>query len=338
MTSPDLTLPARPSRERGGLLPGWLTSLALHAALLALVATQLRSCAGSNTDGEAAEGFREVGIRLRPAEGTADSPNDAASPTPAEAAEAPPQPTADALSTGDATDAAEANRDAQPADDGPPTIGPGVGSVTGPMAPPGGAIDAPAGPVADPGALGAAGKRGVTEFFGLRAEAETFVYVVDRSGSMDASREFAIAKREVLASLATLGPKQRFQILFFNDSVKPMTERARMEDGFYYATGFNKTLANQFVSSVVPGGGTQPLTALEAALALKPDAIFFLTDGKKGLTAGDFSALRRLNKHDTRIHCVRFGQGRDTIRDNEITRLASEHDGGYQYRDVRDMR
>ncbi|QDT16185.1 vWA domain-containing protein [Alienimonas californiensis] len=329
---------APPRRERSGLLPGWLTSVVLHAALLALVATQLRSCAGSNSDGEATDGFREVGIRLRATEGTEDGPNAASSPAPATAAtDAPPQPTADPLSNAAAFDAQEANRNTEPTNDAPPALGPGVGSMTGPAAQSGGALDAPLGPVADPGSLGGAAKRGATEFFGLRAEAETFVYVIDSSGSMDPAHEFAIAKREALASLATLGPRQRFQILFFNDTVKPMSERARMEDGFYFATGFNKTLAGQFVGSVVPGGGTQPLVALEAALALKPDAIFFLTDGKRALSPQDFSALRRLNKSNTRIHCVNFGRGRE-LRSGPVAQLAAEHNGGYEYCDVRELR
>ncbi|MFH5803430.1 VWA domain-containing protein [Alienimonas sp. DA493] len=334
---PPTFAPSR--RERSGLLPGWLTSVVLHAALLALVATQLRSCAGSNSDGEAAEGFREVGIRLRSDEGTADSPNPAASPAEATAAtEAPPQPTADPLSSAAEFDAQEANRTAEPTNDAPSTLGAGVGAAAGPPAASGGALDAPLGPMADPGSLGGAAKRGVTEFFGLRAEAETFVYVIDCSGSMDAAHEFAIAKREALASLATLGPRQRFQILFFNDTVKPMTERARMEDGFYFATGFNKTLAGQFVGSVIPGGGTQAVTALQTALELEPEAIFFLTDGKTGLSPGERSTLRRVNKHGTRIHCVKFGHGPDTIRSGEVAQLAAEHNGGYQYRDVRELR
>ena len=323
------------ARDRSGLLPGWLISLALHAALLTLVATQLRSCAGTNTDGEAAEGYREVDIRLRPAEGTAESPNAAASPAPADA-EPTPRPTADPFSTAEATDAREANPDPQ-LTDAAPTLGPGAGPSGGPPAP-GGAFDAPTGPVADPGALGSADKRGVTEFFGLRAEAETFVYVVDRSGSMDAAKEFTVAQREVLGSLATLGPQQRFQILFFSDAVKPMTERARRQDGFYFATGFNKTLAGQFVGSMTPGGGTQSLAALETALEMKPDAIFFLTDGKRTLTPQDFATLRRANKSGTRIHCVRFGREQRELIESEVARLAAEHGGGYQYRSTRTLR
>ncbi len=327
-------------RERVGLLPGWLASVVLHAGLLVLVATQLRSCAGTDSDGEAAEGYRVVGIRLRAADGAADSANPAASPASAQstdAADAPPRPNADPLSTADATDAQEA-RDVKPTNDAPPSIGPGVGAMTGPAAPRGGGFEAPLGPVADPGNLGGAAKRGVTEFFGLRAEAETFVYVVDRSGSMNAATEFAVAKREVIDSVNSLGPKQRFQILFFDDTVKPMTERGRMRGGYYFANGLNKTLAENFVTSVVNGGGTEPLAALTEALAMKPDAIFFLTDGKRGLSPQFFSAIRRLNKHGTRIHGVQFGHGDDTIRSGPVARLASEHGGGYQYRDVTQMR
>ena len=334
--APAAPVPVGHRRERSGLLPGWAASLCLHAALLFFAATQLQSCTGANSDGEATEGFREVGIRLRPSEGTAESPNAAASPAPAEQNAA--RPTADPLSTADAADALDDPAPLEPAEPAVATLGPGPGAGGGPAAPTGGAFDAPTGPVADPGSLGGAAKRGVTEFFGIRAAAESFVYVVDKSGSMDAAAEFAVAKREVLASLDTLGPRQKFQVLFFNGGLAPMEERGRKEGGFYLATNFNKTLARQFVGAQTPGGGTEPLAALEAALELEPDAIFFLTDGKRTLSPGDFSALRRLNRGDARIHCVRFGHGPDTIRDNAINRLASEHGGGYQYRDVRTLR
>ena len=329
--------PAARRERRAGLLPGWAISLVLHAGLLFFALTQLQSCTGADSDGEGTEGFREVGIRLRPAEGAADSPNAASSPAPPSPAPDPVRPTADPLSIDAAADAA-ASSVAATVPDAARTLGPGALSG-GAAAQPGGGFDAPTGPVADPGSLSGAAKRGVTEFFGIRAEAETFVYVIDKSGSMDPRAEFAVAKRELLSSLATLGPRQRFQILFFSDAgaIEAMEERARKEDGFYFATGFNKTLAGQFVGSVSPGGGTDLPAALERALELRPDAIFLLTDGEQKLYAGDYAAVRSANRSGTRIHCVKFGSRRE-LTASAVAKLAAEHGGGYQYRDVKTMR
>ena len=323
------------SADRSATLPGWAISVALHAGLLFLAATQLQSCTGSrSSDGEATEGFREVGIRLRGESPTDDAPDPttaAAAPTAAaEAADA-----ADPLSTADAADAAAHGPAATAQSDAVPTLGPGAGAAggeTSSTAPP-----ATAGEVADPGALASAAKRGVTEFFGIRAEAESFVYVVDCSGSMQGDGEFAVAKRELLSSLATLTPKQRFQIVFFNDAPRPMTERARKEGGFYPATSFNKTLAGQFVASVSAGGGTGQIAALRAALRLEPDAVFFLSDANTPIGAADLAQIRRANRSGARIHCVEFGRGR-LLREGRLAPLAEDNGGGYQYRDVTDLR
>ena len=325
-----MTAPAVP---RTASLPGWAVSVVLHAGLLLFAATQLQSCTGSPaSDGEATEGFREVGIRLRGESATDDAAaTDTAAASPV-AAESPAED--DPLSTADAADAA-ASATAEPSEsDAAPTLGPGLAAG-------GGMSSLPAtetvGEVADPGALASSAKRGVTEFFGIRAEAESLVYVVDKSGSMLGDGEFAVAKRELLASLATLTPRQRFQIIFFSDSPVAMTERARMEDGFYPATAFNKTLAAQFVASVTAGGGTVLMAALRDALELKPDAIFFLSDANSPPSAADLAAVRRLNRGGARIHCVEFGRD-DLLLDGKLEPLARANGGGYEYRNVKKLR
>ena len=53
--------------------------------------------------------------------------------------------------------------------------------------------------------------------------------------------------------------------------------------------------------------------------------------------AGDYAAIRAANRAGTRIHCVRFGTGRE-LTASPVAKLAAEHGGGYQYRDVKTMR
>ena len=323
-----------PAVPRTASLPGWAVSVLLHAGLLAFAATQLQSCTGSpNSDGEATEGFREVGIRLRGESPTDDAPaTDTAAAAP-DAAEADAR--VDPLSTADAADANAASVAEAAATDAPPTLGPGLAAGAG------GPTSLPAtgavGEVADPGALAGAAKRGVTEFFGIRAEAESFVYVVDCSGSMLGDGKFKVAKRELLSSLATLGPRQRFQIIFFNDVPKAMAEKARREDGFYPAIGSNKTGAAQFVASVRADGGTGQVAALRAALELKPDAVFFLSDANSPINARDLAAIRRANRAGSRIHCVEFGRN-DLLLEGKLEALARDNGGGYQYRNVTKLR
>ena len=325
-----MTAPAVP---RTASLPGWAISVVLHGCLLLFALTQLQSCTGADSDGEGTEGFREVGIRLRGESPTDDAPaTDAAAAAPA-VAEAPAA--ADPLSTGEASDAAASAAGETAADDAPPTLGPGLAAGGGETA--AGSTAETLGEVADPGALAGAAKRGVTEFFGIRAEAESFVYVVDRSGSMQADGEFGVAKRELLASLATLGPRQRFQILFFNRTVIRMEEKARVEDGFYPATTYNKTLAAQFVASVTAGGGTEQVGALREALKLEPDAVFFLSDASSPLRAGDLAQIRRANRGGSRIHCVEFGR-QSLITEGKLEPLARANGGGYQFRNVTKLR
>src|SRR3954462_5706706 len=54
--------------------------------------------------------------------------------------------------------------------------------------------------------------------FGIVAKGSKFVYVFDRSGSMEGA-PLAVAKKQLLESLQPLGETQQFEILFFNHRV-----------------------------------------------------------------------------------------------------------------------
>src|SRR3954447_20501329 len=60
-----------------------------------------------------------------------------------------------------------------------------------------------------------------TQVFGLTARGSIFVYVFDRSLSMQGPA-LAAAKRELLTSLSHLKPVQQFQIIFYNEKPKMM--------------------------------------------------------------------------------------------------------------------
>src|SRR4051794_11518780 len=53
-----------------------------------------------------------------------------------------------------------------------------------------------------------------TEFFGIRVQGKTFVYVVDCSGSMSDNSRLLRAKRELRRAVGEMRFPQRFQVLF----------------------------------------------------------------------------------------------------------------------------
>jgi hypothetical protein len=113
-----------------------------------------------------------------------------------------------------------------------------------------------------------------THFFGLGSSGKSFVYVVDCSDSMNDGRKFERACYELLQSIEQLGYDQRYFIILYNDQTYPM-EGGKLVP----ATQDQFDQTRRWVGRVVPGGHTYPLPALLRALALKPDAIYFLSDG-----------------------------------------------------------
>jgi hypothetical protein len=114
-----------------------------------------------------------------------------------------------------------------------------------------------------------------TEFFGIGGYGQTFVYVVDASDSMNERGKFDRARYELLQSIEQLNSDQRYFVIFYNDSAYPMDA-----DEPVFATQNQITDTVRWVNSAEANGGTHPLPALLYALSLRPDAIYFLSDGQ----------------------------------------------------------
>lgn len=185
------------------------------------------------------------------------------------------------------------------------------------------------------GGTGAEG--GGTSFFGHRAVGRKFVYVLDASGSMYDYNAIAVAKAELLASLAQLDENQQFQVIFYNDKVYPMRDSDRRENVFW-GTDTNRTRASQFVRNIEPDGGTNHVAALLEALKLAPDVIFFLTDaGEPILYAKDLDLIKRRNNGRSTIFTIEFGKGANLRTDNFLKKLARDNGGAHTYRDVQEF-
>jgi hypothetical protein len=143
---------------------------------------------------------------------------------------------------------------------------------------------------------------GGAEFFGIGGKGGTFVYVVDTSGSMNDKGKWERARAELLRSIEHLSKEQKYNIIFYNDGWIPM-----VVDKPVLATAKQFDRTRRWVNHVWPGGGTFPLEALLHALALEPDAIYFLSDGR--FDPGVIEALRIQNPSSTGqipIHTISF--------------------------------
>jgi len=143
-------------------------------------------------------------------------------------------------------------------------------------------------------------------FFGMKAAGQSVVYVVDCSSSMNvkhttAATRFHRLKLELLSSVASMKPSQSFYIIFFNDQPIPMPARsmqpARPELQRQYLEWMARMRAN---------GLTNPLSSMQMALRLRPDVIYFLTDGNFNFRTA--TALSRIRQPRSVIHTITFGE------------------------------
>ncbi|HWC88787.1 MAG TPA: hypothetical protein VG433_04010, partial [Pirellulales bacterium] len=101
-----------------------------------------------------------------------------------------------------------------------------------------------------------------------------------------------------------------------------------------FANDQNKQQARHFVEGIQAGGGTDHQAALDMALNLSPDVIFFLTDADQPeMSPGQLARIRRRSP-GTVINAIEFGQGPAFGDENFLMRLARENGGSYTYIDI----
>lgn len=132
-------------------------------------------------------------------------------------------------------------------------------------------------------------------FFGVSAAGNNFCYVVDCSGSMRRDEAFSAAKNELMRSIASLKPTQRFYVYFFSEEVEGLAIKPGEPEKYpVYATKENIQATARWVQTIKIKGGRPPNDALEAAIEMAPDAIFLLFDGDTSVDVPAF--LRRVNR------------------------------------------
>ncbi len=179
------------------------------------------------------------------------------------------------------------------------------------------------------------GGKARTSLFGLVGEGYKFVYVFDRSGSMGGSgrNSLRLVKAELLKSLKNLDTVHQFQLIFYNE--RPAVFNPTGTPGrLAFATEQNKQRAIRFIESIKAEGGTAHEDALQQAINLQPDVIFFLTDGDEPkLSAEQLARIRRMAAGIV-INVIEFGPGPKPAGTSFLADLARQNGGGYRYVDV----
>jgi hypothetical protein len=116
---------------------------------------------------------------------------------------------------------------------------------------------------------------------------------------------------------------QRFEVIFYNDCATPMPGGPIPRP----ADQKSKDQLTAWLRLIDPDGGTDPRTAMGLALALRPDAVFLLSDGE--FPAGTVEAIARLNPQKIPIHCVDLAGGQAS---DQLQRIARENGGQYASR------
>ena len=175
------------------------------------------------------------------------------------------------------------------------------------------------------------------EFFGIKATGNTFVYIVDSSPSMRRDGAFDAARKEIVRSLNSMKPKQRYFISFFGKEIDPMVlEHGAVERFPINAKPENLAKTLDWLSRVeVQKEGLPPNNALTEAIGMQPDGIFLLFDGDTKSDVAKF--LRRVNRSDdiltagipkVPIHVIHFFQ--DSFQ-KQMRQIAQENGGTYRF-------
>lgn len=187
-------------------------------------------------------------------------------------------------------------------------------------------------------AVGATSSHSDASFFGAAAGGNCFCYVIDFSGSMRGG-PWEAARAELLNSLATLQPHQRFYVILFHRELLELPAVGQSEPAEFplYATAENLEHTRRWLLSLEVGAsGREPSAAITEAIAKEPDAIYLLTDG---VTAVKNVAEKILAAN--RVDDALFGEGlRTTIHTIAyyslegqalLQQIAAENQGQFLY-------
>ena len=344
------TRPPRKTFSLRALLPSSLISMGVHITVLLLVGLSFRGCDHGPPVQAGGQNFREIGLAIVNDNSTpvsdlpAQNPQDTDVVQPAVPEPQAPQRSVVPTEVPNVSELLNQNRIKSNSTDSDSQVD--LSNTVGPGRPIGGLPEVGGGLVELIRPQGTSGQGssgsltpgpGQTSFMDVVGNGRSFVYVIDTSSSMSHGQRLELAKSQLKGSLRLLKPNQRFQVLFYNQSVTQMQLRRRAAEDMYVATTVHVQLAAAEIDRVTANSGTAHLPAIERALLLMPDVIYFLTDGDQpSLSAEQLAQIRKRNAARTQIHVIEFASGaRESRNVTWLQQLASQSGGQYRYIPVR---
>ena len=187
------------------------------------------------------------------------------------------------------------------------------------------------------GGLGGGGGSGIN-FFGLRSMVQNVVFIVDVSNSMVTGaknpRTYATLEKEVERVVKSLDPQARFGLICFS------ADAVAYKNTLSSAMGFEKQRAMEWMKKQSPVEaldpklkdkahedalhrhmGTNAGEALKRAFAMKPDTIFFISDGEPTGSSGndvikEVAELQKTLPRPAKIHVISYvpDEGQDFMQ------------------------
>lgn len=170
------------------------------------------------------------------------------------------------------------------------------------------------------------GPKTPAKFFGTQAKGNRLVFVVDNSNSMGKGK-FETALVELSKAIKTLGPKQRFYIIFYSDTAYPLFYPRVMRE-MIPATPANVRRVGVWLSTVQMCLQTRGEDAMRIAMMLRPDVIYLLGDGR--FTDKTTEILLKNPVPGVVIHTLGMQLSKNEA--TEFAAIAKSHRG--KYRDV----
>ncbi|MCL2646531.1 MAG: VWA domain-containing protein [Phycisphaerales bacterium] len=170
------------------------------------------------------------------------------------------------------------------------------------------------------------------KFYGLSDSAHKIVFVLDHSGSMLDTFDFL--RQETIRSVNALNPSQSFSVVMLSERatvIYSQLQRATLEVKKDFASKLQEFRAQGMAECVL-----EPFQeSFENAFAMRPEVIYFLTDGR--FDPRLFDVVAKLNKDKkVRVNTLGFVTN-DPISEDQLKELAKKNGGFYRFVEEKDL-
>jgi hypothetical protein len=180
---------------------------------------------------------------------------------------------------------------------------------------------------------GTAGGQGPASWLKAPRRARSIVYLIDCSLSMGEFGALDTARDEIARSVDGLDQACRIQVFVYD--LRPQPLLSTDATGLVAPTTNVRQVMEGALARQRPRSGTNHFKAIQAALQLRPDVVFLVTDEvtpDEDLTADDVRRLQQMNGAKSAVHVVELLASRRAPlqQGGGLRRLADQSGGAYR--------